>query len=136
MNLRIEQTIPTVQQWMALRESVGWSTFPASMAQKSLDATPYCVCAFEQDVLVGMGRVLGDGVFTFYIGNVMVRPEYQNQGIGKKIMEQIMSYLRENAAPGAIANLMSIQGKENFYQQFGFTVRPDESNGAGMSLTL
>lgn len=130
----IEHRIPTAEQWMALRASVGWPTFPIEVAERSLAMTPFCVCAFEGDQLIGMGRVLGDGVISFYVGNVMVRPDRQGLGIGKKIMEHIMEYLKENAVPGAIASLLAIKGKEDFYTQFGFQRRPDEHHGSGMSI--
>ena len=130
---KIERIKPSADQWMSLRASVGWASFPIDIADKSLDATPFCVCAFDNDELIGMGRVLGDGVFSFYIGNVMVRPTHQNEGIGRAIMEEIMEYVDENAVPGAIASLLSIKGKEEFYKPFGFIERPDENRGAGMS---
>jgi GNAT superfamily N-acetyltransferase len=118
---------------MSLRASVGWASFPDEIADKSLSATPYCVCAFDGDTLIGMGRVLGDGVFSFYIGNVMVRPDRQNEGVGRAIMDVIMAYVDQNAVPGAIASLLSIKGKEAFYTRFGFEVRPDDTHGPGMS---
>ncbi|MDL2234366.1 GNAT family N-acetyltransferase [Ruminococcaceae bacterium OttesenSCG-928-L11] len=124
---------PSVDQWMSLRASVGWASFSEEVAQKSLDATPFCVCAMDGDELIGMGRVLGDGVFSFYIGNVMVRPDRQSEGVGRAIMEEIMAYVDANAVPGAIASLMSIKGKEEFYTRFGFVCRPDETHGSGMS---
>ena len=131
----IEQRMPTAAQWMALRESVGWATFPIETAKRSLDATPFCICAFDDEGnLIGMGRVLGDGVISFYIGNVMVRPDYQRTGIGSEIMERIIEYVKSCAAPGAIASLLSIKGKEEFYTQFGFEMRPDEAHGSGMSI--
>lgn len=130
----IREHIPTAGQWMALRESVGWATFPLDVAEKSLAATPYCVCAVVDGELIGMGRVLGDMVISFYIGNVMVRPDYQGTGIGREIMERIMAKVRACAAPGAIASLLSIKGKEEFYTQFGFERRPDDAHGSGMSV--
>jgi len=130
----IEEKIPTAQQWMSLRQSVGWATFPIEAARRSLEQTPFCVCAFAGDELVGMGRVLGDGVITFYVGNVMVKPEYQSAGVGGQIMERIMAYLRRSAVPGAIASLLSMQGVEDFYERYGFERRPDERHGSGMSL--
>jgi len=129
----IEKRLPTAEQWMALRASMGWATFPPEVAEKSLNATWYCVCAFDGDKLIGMGRVLGDGVISFYIGNVMVLPSYQNEGVGKRIIERILAHVERNAAPGAIASLFSIKGKEEFYTPFGFKVRPDENRGPGMS---
>ena len=134
MPYKIEKKCPTAKQWMQLRACVGWATFPEEVAQKSLAATPFCVCAFEGEELIGMARVLGDGVISFYIGNVMVVPRWQGLGVGKEIMEVIMQHLRESAAPGAIASLLSIQGKEDFYLQFGFEKRPDATHGHGMSI--
>ena len=134
MQYTIEEKIPTAQQWMALRKSVGWATFPLEAASRSLELTPFCVCAFAGDELVGMGRVLGDQVITFYVGNVMVMPQHQGTGIGRQIMERIMAYLHRNAVPGAIASLLAIQGLEDFYELYGFERRPDERHGSGMSL--
>lgn len=133
MAYTIEQCLPAPEQWMELRASVGWATFPTEIAAKSLAATPFCVCAFEDGKLIGMGRVLGDGVISFYIGNVMVRPDHQKSGIGTEIMKHIGDYVKSVAAPGAIASLLSIKGREEFYTQFGFECRPDETHGSGMS---
>jgi len=132
-NYVIEAGLPSASQWMALRASVGWATFPEDIANKSLAATSFCVCAYEGERLIGMGRVLGDGVFTFYIGNVMVVPEHQGEGIGREIMEALMAHVNESACPGAIASLMSISGSEDFYVQFGFEKRPNSDHGCGMS---
>lgn len=133
MAYTIEERLPTARQWMELRASVGWATFPLEVAEHSLAATSFCVCAFEDGELIGMGRVLGDGVISFYIGNIMVRPNRQNAGVGREIMERIGAWVESVAAPGAIASLLSIKGKEEFYTQFGFECRPDESHGSGMS---
>ena len=134
MSVHLIHAIPSPQEWMALRRSVGWATFPDDAVKKSLAATPFCVCAYDGETLVGMARILGDGVISFYIGNVMIHPDYQNSGVGKAILNEIMAYLREHAAPGAIASLLSIKGKKEFYTQFGFETRPDETHGCGMSI--
>ena len=130
---RVEIQKPTPAQWMELRSGVGWASFSEETAQKSLDNTPFCVCAMDGDELIGMGRVLGDGVFAFYIGNVMVRPDRQQEGVGSAIMEKIMAHVDACAVPGAIASLLAIKGKEEFYTRFGFEERPDDTHGAGMS---
>ena len=133
MAVTIEYRNPTPAQWMALRQSVGWATFPDEAVEKSLAATLFCVCAFDGGELVGMARVLGDGVICFYVGNVMVRPDRQSEGIGSDIMNEIMAWVEAHAAPGAGASLLSISGKEEFYEQFGFVRRPGGNRGHGMS---
>lgn len=133
MAYTIEHVLPTARQWMQLRESVGWATFDESAAEQSLAATPFCVCAFDGGELIAMARVLGDGVICFYVGNVMVRPDYQGQGVGEAVMREVMAYLDKHAAKGAIASLLSIKGAEEFYTRFGFVKRPDDNQGCGMS---
>ena len=130
----IKQQKPTAAQWMALRKSVGWAVFDDEAVEKSLAATPFCVCAFDGDELIGMARVLGDGVFSFYIGNVIVLPERQGEGVGTAIINEVMKHVREAAVPGAIASLMSVKGKEGFYKKLGFEERPTDERGSGMSI--
>jgi hypothetical protein len=48
------------------------------------------------------------------------------------MMKEIMNYIAENACEGAIVGLMSAQGKEEFYEKFGFRKRPNEKFGHGM----
>jgi len=134
MSYELKHQKPTAAQWMALRESVGWAVFANDVAEKSLAVTPFCVCAFDGDKLIGMGRVLGDGVISFYIGNVIVLPDWQGKGVGSAIINEIMAHVREVAVPGAIASLMSVKGKESFYEKVGFVQRPDEQRGSGMSI--
>lgn len=92
----------------------------------------YCVCAQIEDEVVGMARVVGDGSICFYIQDVIVKPEYQSMGIGKKMMESVMIYISKNAGSGAIVGLMSAKGKEEFYKKFGFWQRPNDNFGHGM----
>ncbi|MCL2377213.1 MAG: GNAT family N-acetyltransferase [Defluviitaleaceae bacterium] len=43
--------------------------------------------AWDGDKLVGCVRVLTDGYFFGTVSEILVLPEYQRQGIGKKLME-------------------------------------------------
>ena len=83
---------------------------------------------------VGMARVIGDGGMTLYVQDVIVHPIYQRQGIGKKLMEFVMNYIKSSASEGSIlqVSLMASKGKEAFYERFGFFSRPNEKQGAGM----
>ena len=79
-------------------------------------------------------RVLWDHGYVVYIADVIVRPEYQGQGLGRALMNHAMEYIRGMLKPGwhVMVSLMSAQGKEEFYKKFGFITRPDESHGCGM----
>lgn len=66
--------------------------------------------------LVGVGRVLADGVYTAYIGDVAVDPGHRGTGLGKQIVAEL---LRLSAGHKKII-LYSVPGSEAFYQKFGF----------------
>lgn len=66
--------------------------------------------------LVGVGRVLADGVYTAYIGDIAVHPDYRGTGVGKQIVAEL---LRQCEGHKKII-LYSVPGSEAFYQKFGF----------------
>jgi predicted N-acetyltransferase YhbS len=81
-----------------------------------------------------MARVIGDGGLVYYIQDVIVLPEYQGQGLGAKMMDKVMAYIRGQVKHSAIIGLMSAKGKEPFYERYGFIPRPNENLGSGMTL--
>ena len=65
---------------------------------------------------------------------MIVEPEYQGQGIGRRLVEACIRKLKEGMKPGYKVKLTlnSAKGKEPFYEKFGFRVRPNEDAGPGM----
>jgi ribosomal protein S18 acetylase RimI-like enzyme len=124
---------PGPEEYNHLRRSVGWGTYPLEAIAQALPRSLYCVCALSLERLIGMGRVIGDGALVYYIQDVIVLPEYQRQGIGTQLMERIMAYLGARALPNAVIGLMAASGKEAFYERYGFTRRPSERLGCGMT---
>ena len=69
---------------------------------------------------------------------MVVRPEYQGQGIGRKLVESCIAKLKNDMKPGykVKITLNSAKGKEPFYEKFGFKVRPNDDAGPGMDQWL
>jgi ribosomal protein S18 acetylase RimI-like enzyme len=65
--------------------------------------------------LVGIGSMLSDGEMYSSIFDVVVDPIFQGQGIGKEIMDKLMS-----KAPQTSVHLTSTHGNEDFYSKIGF----------------
>ncbi len=89
---------------------------PAKM-KKAFSNSFIAVFAFDGERLVGMARALCDGEYQAAIYDMAILPEYQRQGIGKRIVEQICDGL---PVPNII--LFAAPGKENFYKMLGFRV--------------
>lgn len=75
-------------------------------------------CAYEDEKLIGYLRVFGDKEYYWSIWDVMVHPDYQNLGLGKRLLEEAIAYIKKQN-PIKIF-LFSAKGKESFYKQFGF----------------
>ena len=67
------------KDYYRLRKSVNWLNFSEQQAQKSLSRSLYTVIAVENDQTVGMGRLIGDGLY-YMIIDVIVHPAYQKMG--------------------------------------------------------
>lgn len=125
--------LPSARDYNRLREAVGWKPYPLEIIKTYLPHSLFGVCALHADEVVGMARVIGDGGLVFYIQDVIVLPDYQGQGIGRRMIDRVMAYLGTHTTAGSIVGLMAATGKEGFYEKYGFTVRPTERLGAGMT---
>lgn len=125
---------PDGAELSALRRSVGWGVLSDFDSQAALDGSRFAVSAVSGGEPIGAARVVGDGRTAFYIQDVIVRPDFQGCGVGRALMEKVMEYIASAACEGAIVGLMAAEGKEAFYERFGFHTRPNEREGAGMQL--
>ena len=125
---------PTPAEYVALRALMGWATIDEAAAKRTLACSTYTACLRQEGRLLGLARVVGDGVLYFYISDVIVHPSLQGGGYGSTLMAAVMAYLRRAADPGATIAILPFRGREAFYARFGFVTCPTEIFGAGMYL--
>ena len=103
--------------------------------KKGLENSAFIVSAKAGMTTVGMARVVSDGGYVFFIVDVLVLPEYQRKGIGETMMKKVMEYIQSNLREGYCIqiDLLAANGKEKFYEKFGFISRPDDNFGCGMT---
>ena len=132
MDITITNSI-SAEEYLGLRQAVGWSVFPVEQAEAGLQNS-HVICFRDKEKAVALGRVIWDHGYSVLISDVIVAPEYQGQGLGRKLMEAIMSYLRSLLKPGyrIMISLMAAENKQGFYKKFGFIERPSELFGPGM----
>jgi uncharacterized glyoxalase superfamily protein PhnB/GNAT superfamily N-acetyltransferase len=121
-NIRIEQRLPTPEEYLALVRSVNWTHNPASI-ETALKGSLHGVVAIDladpkNPQTVGMLRIVGDGAQAFTIWDVVVTPSHQNQHIGAAMIETALSWIRATAPPGAFVGLFTF--KPGFYETLGF----------------
>lgn len=134
--IRYLEHTPSAEEFNYLTNSVGWGIRKNNIVDEALKNTLYSLCVYDDDKLIGYGRIIGDKTIFLYIQDIMVIPEYQSKHIGTDIMENLLKQINEYKKINSNIRtyLGASKGKESFYEKFGFISRPNEDLGAGMIL--
>ena len=120
-----EYSIYNEQEILHLYDSVAWTNYTSnpSMLANAYEHSLKALGAYDEDKLIGMIRVVGDGYSMVYIQDIIVLPEYQRKGIGTLLLQQILLEYK-NVYQKV---LMTDNTEENiqFYQSVGFMVDTD-----------
>ncbi|AZJ20496.1 MULTISPECIES: GNAT family N-acetyltransferase [Bacillus] len=124
MNNSINYTIehPTdFNGLLALYESLGWNSLKLTLneLEQMCKQSWYAIYAFDDKKLVGMGRIISDGVITGVICGICVLQDYQSIGIGKEIVERLIQHCELNKV---IPQLMCVEKLQSYYESKGFEV--------------
>ncbi len=87
-----EDVIPGIGEIIHLYEDVEWSAYtnnPENL-KLAIDKSLKVWTVWDDDKLVGLARVVGDGCTIIYIQDVLVLESYQRQGIGSELIKLIL----------------------------------------------
>lgn len=117
----LEPRVATSSEHRGIAEAVGWAeAFDWQTLPLSLEASVAGVVAAVGERVVGMGRLVGDGVKYFYIQDVAVIPEYQGQGVGKAIVDRLLLHVAQAAPSTAFVGLFSTEQAKEVYSSRAF----------------
>lgn len=111
------------EEFIKLKVSAGFRERPVELVEKALQNNLFDVVAVANGEVIGMGRLVGDGVMYWYLQEIVVLPEYQGMGIGTAIVNRLLEYIADHTEPGNFTSvgLTAAEGKEGFYERFGFS---------------
>ena len=134
--ISIKENVNSIEEFNYLYDAVGWGSYDEKVLEKALANTMYSVSVYDDDKIIGYGRIIGDGICFLYIHDVMVAPKYQNKKIGSQIMNKLLEKVNQIKIenPYVRVYLGASKGKEKFYERFGFITREDANLGSGMIL--
>lgn len=134
MKITIKENNKDIKEFNLLYNSVGWGAYDEKISKRALDNTFYSVSIYDDEKIIGYGRLIGDTICFMYIHDIIVVPEYQSKKIGtmimNKLLEKISELKKEN--PSIRIYLGASKNRENFYEKFGFIKRIDANLGYGM----
>jgi aralkylamine N-acetyltransferase len=104
------------QEESELFQLLKWGTRDPEEIRLAFETSSHVRFAFNNGQLVGFGRTVDDGKYYALVVDLIVTPEFQNKGIGKKILAE----LRDALESYDFTTLSSAVGKESFYFKQGW----------------
>lgn len=112
----------TAEEFITLWETV-WGQGPSlEQTRLAMENTLFRISVWDHDKIVGMARMIGDFGLNYYIKDVVVRPEYQHKGIGKRMMNELLKFINGHGVKGTeiFVELCAMPDKIPFYEKIGF----------------
>ena len=114
-----------VEQLIDLYASVGWSNYTnrPQQLEQAFHQSLFVMAAYDEDKLVGLIRVVGDGLTIVFIQDLLVYPQYQRRGIGRSLLQQTLERFKNVYQ----IQLATEQSDKNlaFYRELGFRRQED-----------
>ena len=120
IELRTDSDI-SLSSLLGLYEAVGWAAYTREERrgdlEKAIENSSFVVSAWwEGDTLIDLARALSDDVSIVYLQDVLVHPNYQRRGIGRRIVEKLLARYRDMHQHVLMADGDAIA----FYERCGF----------------
>ena len=131
MEVKINTLTPEV--FLLLYQSVGWKAPCVEQVRIALEKTIATFTCYDNNIPVGMVRLIGDGGMSFYIKDFAVIPSHQGKGVGTLLMGSLEKYIKDIKKEWAVSlELISTKEAILFYKKHGFEERPCDWDGPGM----
>jgi len=130
MNILFQTKPPPKELYHSLFETTSWNREYQATAEdlaRAIANSQFVVAAYDNENLVGFGRVLTDGVLYAMIYELIVHPDYQGKGIGTQILQRLVQWCNELHIRDI--QLFCARGKRSFYELNGFVARPEDAPG-------
>ena len=118
MSVRLSETRTIKREdIIALYRANGWSAAEKpDELYNALMNSHTLITAWDGDRLVGLGNAISDGYLVVYYPHLLIHPEYQGKGIGKKIVAK----MQERYAGFHMQMLVADGEAIGFYERLGF----------------
>lgn len=123
------RTPPTLEDYLHLRASSGLSPKSRAEGEGALLGSWCWATVQHEGRSVAMGRVIGDGAWSFHIADMATVPEQQGRGLGRRVLADLLEQIA-HAAPGEpYVTLMADAPGRRLYQSMGFVETAPASLG-------
>jgi len=123
---------PTSPEYVQLRQIAGLSPRTPEQAAGALTSSwAWTTIRTADGELAAMGRTLGDGTWYFHLADIATAPAHQRRGLGRAVMEDLISRIEQAAPPHPYITLLADPPGQSLYRALGFV---DSAPSLGMRL--
>lgn len=103
-----------------LYEDAEWYAYTRDMnkLEQALSNSLYALSAWEENRLIGLIRVIGDGLTIIYIQDILVLKSHQNQGLATELMNHVLNKFEEVRQKVLLTD--DAPNVRHFYEKNGF----------------
>lgn len=133
MKIHLDTKPPDKNKFFDLFLTTGWNKkyrLDVNELFLAIKESWYMISVYDNDRLVGFGRIICDGVVHALILDMIVHPSYEQRGIGTKILNRLVERCQKHDIRDV--QLFCAKNKAEFYKKNGFRPRP--KNAPGMEL--
>ncbi|MDL2310908.1 GNAT family N-acetyltransferase [Peptostreptococcaceae bacterium OttesenSCG-928-C18] len=119
--MKILLKTPKSEEYINLRKTSGMGGEKSKDRVKvALENSLLNVSVYENEKLIGFGRIVGDKGITYIVSDIMVHKDYQGKGIGKMIMQKIDDYFEDNCNGECYIMLFANKPADKLYSKYRF----------------
>jgi GNAT superfamily N-acetyltransferase len=86
--------------------------------QDALNNSTYIVSAWKEDLLIDMARCLSDDVSIFYLQDILIHPDHQRKGLGRRLLQNCIN--RFEHVKTKILLTGGEEKQKTFYESLGY----------------
>ncbi|WP_043732354.1 GNAT family N-acetyltransferase [Kutzneria sp. 744] len=123
-----ESEVP-LEELLDLYGAVGWTAYTGhpEVLRKAIEGSSYVVTARMGDRLVGLARAVSDDATVCYLQDVLVHPEAQREGTGRKLVEAVLERYRSVRQKVLLTD--DEKAQRAFYEALGYKEIRDFGEG-------
>ncbi len=128
-----DEQLPDPQKYWDLFLTTGWNLeydFSVTDLARAIQNSWYAISIYHSNELIGSGRIIADGVHHALIVDLIIHPDYQGKGLGRRLLDRLVQKCKDNKIRDI--QLFAASDKSGFYEKSGFETRPP--NAPGMQL--
>ncbi|MFO6464409.1 GNAT family N-acetyltransferase [Jannaschia sp. KMU-145] len=132
------EILPDAEDYVVLRAACGLGARSLAAARTALPASLHAVTCREEERLLGMGRVVGDGGCFVQLVDIAVHPDAQGRGLGRAITRRLVAWCEARLDPTCHIALVSstravpLHATEGFAACRGMDRYADPDRASGM----